>query len=97
MYAFGVLMYVMCVGNLPYAGVPVEQVVTGVANGSLRPSWPDSPPTIEQGLAPQVRSERVCLFVCVFVRGQACCLDHSQQEVSRWLAGQTFFKFMASV
>ncbi|KAG2448433.1 hypothetical protein HYH02_006325 [Chlamydomonas schloesseri] len=54
-YAFGVLVYVMCVGNLPYAGVPVEQVVMGVANGTLRPTWPDSPPTIEQALAPQVR------------------------------------------
>ncbi|KAG2424543.1 hypothetical protein HXX76_014424 [Chlamydomonas incerta] len=54
-YAFGVLMYVMCVGNLPYAGVPVDQVVMGVANGALRPTWPESPPTIEQALAPQVR------------------------------------------
>ncbi|GLI60521.1 hypothetical protein VaNZ11_002527, partial [Volvox africanus] len=40
-YAFGVTLYFMSTGSLPYAGIPTEEVVRGVAAGELRPRWPD--------------------------------------------------------
>ncbi len=43
MYAFGVTLYVMATGLLPYSGLAPATIVSGVREGSLRPQWPPGP------------------------------------------------------
>ncbi|EFJ44941.1 hypothetical protein VOLCADRAFT_38577, partial [Volvox carteri f. nagariensis] len=39
-YSFGVLLWQMCTGERPYAGLQAGQVLLGVKTGNLKLEWP---------------------------------------------------------
>eukprot|EP00746_Dinoflagellata_sp_MGD_P153119 gnl/MRDRNA2_/MRDRNA2_84082_c0_seq1.p1 gnl/MRDRNA2_/MRDRNA2_84082_c0~~gnl/MRDRNA2_/MRDRNA2_84082_c0_seq1.p1 ORF type:complete len:574 (+),score=76.93 gnl/MRDRNA2_/MRDRNA2_84082_c0_seq1:115-1836(+) len=46
-YAFGILLYVLCSGNVPFAGMAIQRVIVEVAKGSK----PELPPSVPEHLA----------------------------------------------